>query len=137
MEGAPRTVKFALGENPKRNPNRYPNTRMGVQEIIRDHFLAARDYKAEWDRWEADRAKAGIPPRRDLRMEAIVDILDQELLVSSHGYRADEFLALVRLAEEFDFRIQTLQHGVEAYKIATELKNSNVAAVVWSDWGAF
>jgi imidazolonepropionase-like amidohydrolase len=137
LENAPRTVKFALGENPKRNPNRYPNTRMGVQEIIRDHFLAARDYQAEWARWEADRTKAGIPPRRDLRMEALVDILNQELLVSSHGYRADEFLALVRLAEEFGFRIQTLQHGVEAYKIATELKNSGVAAVVWSDWGAF
>lgn len=137
LENAPRTVKFALGENPKRNPNRYPNTRMGVQEIIRDHFLAARDYKAEWDRWNADRTKAGIPPRRDLRMEALVDILEQRLLVSSHGYRADEFLALVRLAEEFGFKVQTLQHGVEAYKIATELKNSGVAAVVWSDWGAF
>ena len=70
-------------------------------------------------------------------MEAILDILNQKLLVSSHGYRADEFLALVRLAEEFGFRIQTLQHGVEAYKIASELKKSGVAAVVWSDWGAF
>jgi imidazolonepropionase-like amidohydrolase len=135
IQGAPRTVKFALGENPKRSPNRYPNTRMGVQEIIRDHFLAARDYEKAWKRWEAD--KTGIPPRRDQRMEAILDILNQKLLVSSHGYRADEFLALVRLAEEFGFRIQTLQHGVEAYKIATELKNSGVAAVVWSDWGAF
>ncbi len=137
LENAPRTVKFALGENPKRNPNRYPNTRMGVQEIIRDHFLAAREYEAEWKRWEADRTRAGIPPRRDLRMDALVDILNQRLLVSAHGYRADEFLALVRLAEEFGFRIQTLQHGVEAYKIATELKNAGVAAVVWSDWGAF
>ena len=81
--------------------------------------------------------EAGIPPRRDLRMEAMLDILDQKLLVSSHGYRADEFLALVRLAEEFGFRVQTLQHGVEAYKIASELKKSGVAAVVWSDWGAF
>jgi imidazolonepropionase-like amidohydrolase len=70
-------------------------------------------------------------------MEAILDILGQELLISSHGYRADEFLALVRLAEEFDFRVQTLQHGVEAYKIAPELAASGVAAVVWSDWGAF
>lgn len=136
LQGAPRTVKFALGENPKRSPNRYPNTRMGVQEIIRDHFRAARDYEAEWKRWNAS-DKTGIPPRKDLRMEALLDILNQKLLVSSHGYRADEFLALVRLAEEFGFRIQTLQHGVEAYKIATELKNSGVAAVVWSDWGAF
>jgi len=135
LEGAPRTVKFALGENPKRSPNRYPNTRMGTQEIIRDHFLAARDYEKEWKRWETD--KTGIPPRRDLRMESLLDILNQKLLVSSHGYRADEFLALVRLAEEFGFRIQTLQHGVEAYKIASELNNSGVAAVVWSDWGAF
>jgi imidazolonepropionase-like amidohydrolase len=136
FQGAPRTVKFALGENPKRNPNRYPDTRMGVQEIIRDHFRAARDYEAEWKRWEAS-PKTGIPPRRDLRMESLLDILNQKLLVSSHGYRADEFLALVRLAEEFGFRIQTLQHGVEAYKIATELQRSGVAAVVWSDWGAF
>jgi imidazolonepropionase-like amidohydrolase len=135
IQGAPRTVKFALGENPKRSPTRYPNTRMGVQEIIRDHFLAARDYEKEWKRWEKE--KTGIPPRRDLRMESILDILNQKLLVSSHGYRADEFLALVRLAEEFGFRIQALQHGVEAYKIASELKKANVAAVVWSDWGAF
>ncbi len=135
IDGAPRTVKFALGENPKRSPTRYPNTRMGVQEIIRDHFLAARDYEKEWKRWESERT--GLPPRKDLRMEAILDILNQELLISSHGYRADEFLALVRLAEEFGFRVQTLQHGVEAYKIASELKEAGVAAVVWSDWGAF
>ncbi len=133
--GAPRTVKFALGENPKRSPTRYPNTRMGVQEIIRDHFLAARDYETEWKRWEKE--KTGLPPRRDLRMEAILDILNQKLLISSHGYRADEFLALIRLAEEFGFKVQALQHGVEAYKIASELKAAGVAAVVWSDWGAF
>ena len=135
LEDAPRTVKFALGENPKRRQGRYPDTRMGTQEIIRDHFLAARDYEREWQRWESD--GEGIPPRRDLRMEAILDILNQELLISSHGYRADEFLALVRLAEEFGFRVQTLQHGVEAYKIAPELAASGVAAVVWSDWGGF
>jgi imidazolonepropionase-like amidohydrolase len=135
LETDTRTVKFALGENPKRRQNRYPDTRMGTQEIIRDHFLAARDYEREWQRWEE--SHEGIPPRRDLRMEAILDILNQELLISSHGYRADEFLALVRLAEEFGFRVQTLQHGVEAYKIAPELAESGVAAVVWSDWGAF
>ncbi len=135
FENAPRTVKFALGENPKRRQERYPDTRMGTQEIIRDHFLAARDYEREWQHWETN--PEGLPPRRDLRMEAILDILDQELLISSHGYRADEFLALVRLAEEFGFRVQTLQHGVEAYKIAPELAASGVAAVVWSDWGGF
>jgi len=135
LETNSRTVKFALGENPKRRQGRYPDTRMGTQEIIRDHFLAARDYEREWQRWRD--SGEGIPPREDLRMEAILDILNQELLISSHGYRADEFLALVRLAEEFGFRVQTLQHGVEAYKIAPELAASGVAAVVWSDWGAF
>jgi imidazolonepropionase-like amidohydrolase len=137
LEGGTRTVKFALGENPKRccYEGRYPDTRMGTQEIIRDHFLAARDYEREWQEWEA--TGEGLPPRRDLRMEAILDILNQELLISSHGYRADEFLALIRLAEEFGFRVQTLQHGVEAYKIAPELAAAGVAAAVWSDWGGF
>jgi imidazolonepropionase-like amidohydrolase len=135
LADAPRTVKFALGENPKRRQGRYPDTRMGTQEIIRDHFMAARDYQRAWERWE--RTREGLPPRRDLRMEAIVDILNEDLRVQSHGYRQDEFLALVRLAEEFDFSLQALQHGLEAYKIAPELAASNVAAVVWSDWGAF
>ena len=137
LENATRTVKFALGENPKRccYEGRYPDTRMGTQAIIRDNFMAARDYEREWDRWEA--TGEGLPPRRDLRMEAILDILDQELLISSHGYRADGYLALVRLAEEFGFRVQTLQHAVEAYKIAPELAEAGVAAAVWSDWGAF
>jgi imidazolonepropionase-like amidohydrolase len=135
LEGAPRTVKFALGENPKRRENRYPDTRMGTMEIIRDHFKAARDYETEWATWEE--TGEGIPPRRDQRMEAILDILGQELLISSHGYRQDEFLALIRLAEEFGFRVQTLQHGVEAYKIAPELAAAGVGAVVWSDWSSF
>jgi imidazolonepropionase-like amidohydrolase len=135
FEESPRTVKFALGENPKRRAGRYPDTRMGTYQIIRDHFEAARDYEARWQEWE--RSRDGLPPRRDLRMEALLDILGQELLVSMHGYRQDEFLAVIRLAEEFGFRIQTLQHGVEAYKLAPELAASGVAAAVWSDWGAF
>jgi imidazolonepropionase-like amidohydrolase len=137
LEGATRTVKFALGENPKRCcfEGRYPDTRMGTQSIIRDHFMAARDYEREWQRW--GETGEGLPPRRDLRMEAILDILNQELLISSHGYRADGYLALIRLAEEFGFRVQTLQHAVEAYKIAPELAEAGVAAAVWSDWGAF
>jgi imidazolonepropionase-like amidohydrolase len=135
LADAPRTVKFALGENPKRRVGRYPDTRMGTQEIIRDHFMAARDYERRWQEWEAKHA--GLPPRRDLRMEALVDILNEELRVQSHGYRQDEFLALIRLAEEFDFSIQALQHALEAYKIAPELAASGVAAVVWSDWSSF
>ncbi|MEX0906784.1 MAG: amidohydrolase family protein, partial [Gemmatimonadota bacterium] len=75
LENPPRTVKFALGENPKRREDRYPDTRMGTQQIIRDHFMAARDYERAWQQWEA--TNEGLPPRRDLRMEALVDILNE------------------------------------------------------------
>jgi imidazolonepropionase-like amidohydrolase len=108
---------------------------MGVHQIIRDHFQAALDYRRTWQEWE--RTQQGLPPRRDLRMEAIVDMLEGELWISSHGYRQDEFLMVIRLAEEFGFKVRTLQHGVEAYKLAPELAASGVAAVVWSDWSSF
>jgi imidazolonepropionase-like amidohydrolase len=135
FEGAPRTVKFALGENPTRRANRYPDTRMGVEQIIRDHFVAARAYQQERQEWE--RARRGVEPRRDLRMDALVDILEGRILVMSHAYRQDEMLMLMRLAEEFDFRIAAFHHGVEAFKIAPELAAHGAAAAVWSDWGAF
>ncbi|MQA92070.1 MAG: amidohydrolase family protein [Gemmatimonas sp.] len=135
FEGAPRTVKFALGENPVRREGRYPDTRMGTQQIIRDHFKAAREYERTWAEWE--RTGEGLPPRRDLRMEALVDILNEDILVHSHAYRQDEILMLMRLAEEFDFRITAFQHSVEAYKVAPDLARHGAAATVWSDWGGF
>jgi imidazolonepropionase-like amidohydrolase len=135
LEGAPRTVKFALGENVKRRTERYPDTRMGTEQIIRDHFKAAREYEARWAEWEA--AGQGIPPRRDLRMEALVDILNGDILVQAHSYRQDEILMLMRLAEEFDLTIKAFHHGVEAYKVAPELRAHGAGAVVWSDWGGF
>ncbi|MGF1671857.1 MAG: amidohydrolase family protein, partial [Balneolaceae bacterium] len=136
FEGAPRTVKFALGENVKRvGTDRYPETRMGTQQIIADHFRAARDYQARWNEWE--RSGQGIPPRRDLRMEALVDILEEDILIQSHSYRQDEILMLARLAEEFDIKVKAFHHGVEAYKVAPELAEMGVGAVIWSDWSSF
>jgi imidazolonepropionase-like amidohydrolase len=135
FEGAPRTVKFALGENVVRSPNRYPNTRMGVEQIIRDHFLAAREYERTHRDWQ--RSRQGPQPRIDLRMQALVDILNGDILVMSHAYRQDEMLMLMRLAEEFGFRIHAFHHGVEAYKLGPELAAHGAAAAVWSDWGAF
>jgi imidazolonepropionase-like amidohydrolase len=135
FEGAPRTVKFALGENVKRRTNRYPDTRMGTEQIIRDHFMAAREYERTWREWE--RRRQGVPPRRDLRMEALVDIMNGDILVMSHAYRQDEMLMLMRVAEEFGFRIHAFHHGVEAFKLAPELAAHGAAAVVWSDWGGF
>ncbi len=136
FEGAPRTVKFALGENPVRRAGRYPDTRMGVDEIIRDHFRAARAYEATWRDWERN-GRRGLQPRRDLRMDALVDILNGEILIQSHCYRQDEILMLMRLVEDFDFRVHAFHHGVEAYKVAPELAAHGAAAVVWSDWSSF
>jgi len=136
INDAPRTVKFALGENPKRvGTDRYPETRMGVEQLIADRFRMARDYEARWNEWED--TGEGLPPRRDLRLEAIVDILNEDILIQSHSYRQDEILALMRLAEEFDFTIKAFHHGVEAYKVAPELAEHGAGAVVWSDWGGF
>jgi imidazolonepropionase-like amidohydrolase len=135
FEGAPRTVKFALGENVVRSQQRYPNTRMGVEQIIRDHFLAAREYERAHQQWQ--RSRQGVQPRTDLRMQALVDILNGDILVMSHAYRQDEMLMLMRLAEEFGFRIHAFHHGVEAFKIAPEIAAHGAAAVVWSDWGSF
>ncbi|MEX0944565.1 MAG: amidohydrolase family protein [Balneolaceae bacterium] len=136
IDDAPRTVKFALGENPKRVGNdRYPETRMGTEQIIADRFNMARDYERRWNEWEAN--GEGLPPRRDLQLDALVDILNMDILVQSHSYRADEILMLMRLAEDYDFRIKAFHHGVEAYKVAPELAEHGAGAVVWSDWSSF
>jgi imidazolonepropionase-like amidohydrolase len=136
FEGAPRTVKFALGENVKRRTDRYPDTRMGTEQIIRDHFLAAREYRRR-ARGVAAQPPRASEPRRDLRMEALNEILAGEILIMSHAYRQDEMLMLMRLAEEFGTRIAAFHHGVEAYKIAPEIAAHGAAAVVWSDWSSF
>jgi imidazolonepropionase-like amidohydrolase len=136
IEGAPRTVKFALGENPKRvGTDRYPETRMGTEQIIEDRFNMARDYEAEWQRWEE--TGEGIPPRKDLRLDALLGIINGDIIIQSHSYRQDEILTLMRLAERFDFKIGAFHHGVEAYKVAPELAEHGAGAVVWSDWSSF
>lgn len=136
IEGAPKTVKFALGENPKRvGSGRYPDTRMGVEQIISDRFSNALDYRAQWAAWE--RNKSGIPPRRDLRLEALLEMIDGTILIQSHSYRQDEILALMRTAERFGITVKAFHHGVEAYKVAPELAAHGAGAVVWSDWSSF
>ena len=145
---APPGIKFALGENPKRShgqvqpgqQRRYPATRMGVEETIRDAFVRARDYKAAWDDYNARlkrNEKNLIAPRRDLELEPIVEILEGKRFVHSHGYRAEEFLMLLNLAEEFGFRIRTLQHGLEAYKIAPEIARHGAGVSIFVDNWAY
>ena len=124
-------IKFALGENVKRSsqPNqpgvtrRYPNTRMGVEEVIRDAFTRARDYKRTWDEYRAAAGKNKdlIPPRRDLQLEPLVEILEGKRYVHAHCYIASEILMLISLADEFGFKIKTFQHVLEGYKVAKEI----------------
>jgi imidazolonepropionase-like amidohydrolase len=149
FEGAPRGIKFALGENPKRanfkrpGVDRYPGTRMGVEATIRDAFLEARAYKKEWDAYGAQLAalKPGAPrplaPRKDLRLEELKDILEGKVFVHAHCYRADEILMLIRVADEFGFKIRTFQHVLEGYKVASEIARHGAGGSTFIDWWAF
>ena len=146
FEGAMPGIKFALGENPKRSrsvgrpgPRRYPNTRMGVMDVIRQAFIKAREYKAEWDDYNRRQAAGErmIPPRRDLQLDPLVEILEGKRLVHSHCYRQDEILELIRLAEEFGFKIATFQHVLEGYKVAREIAAHGAGASTFSDWWGY
>jgi imidazolonepropionase-like amidohydrolase len=146
FEGAMPGIKFALGENVKQTRlggqvgvRRYPITRMGVEYVIRDALTRARAYQENWQ--EYDRLKkAGrdvVPPRRDLQLEPLVEVLDGTRLVHAHAYRADEILMLIRVADEFHFKIGTFQHVLEGYKVAREIAEHGAGASTFSDWWGF
>lgn len=152
FEGSTPGIKFALGENPKRrgeppeNPfqpspiaPRYPGTRMGVEDVIREAFTEARIYKAGLDRYVAARKRGEnvLPPARDLKLEPLVEVLEGKRFVHAHCYRADEILMLMRVAEDFGFRIRTLQHVLEGYKVAKEIAAHGAGASTFSDWWAY
>ncbi len=142
FEGAKPGLKFALGENPKRERTtpRYPGTRMGVEDVIRQAFAEARNYVQQWDAYKKRSAsgdRTAIPPRKDLKLEPIVEVLRGERLAFVHGYRADEMLMMMRLAEEFGFRVNSFEHGFEGYKIARELTAHGAVVSTSSDWWAY
>lgn len=134
MEGAMPGIKFALGENPRGvnwNPNgsRYPQTRMGVEAIIRDRLTAGKAY--------AENGMRTPDGRVDLELQAIAEILKGERLIHCHSYRQDEILMLCDLAEEFGFKIGTFQHGLEVYKVAEAVQKHAIGASIFSDWWAY
>jgi len=146
FQGAPPGIKLALGENPKRvgsnppedRPRRYPASRIGVEDVIRSAFLAAREYQQQWEAWERKpESEKRIPPRKDLALEPLVEVLRGERLVHAHCYRADEILMLIRLAEEFGFTIATFQHVLEGYKVADRIAQHGAGASTFSDWWAY
>ncbi|MDQ2898576.1 MAG: amidohydrolase family protein [Acidobacteriota bacterium] len=148
FQGAMPGIKFALGENPKRRgaaPSfgatavRYPATRMGVEDVIREAFTEAKAYQASWREYDAKKAKGevAIPPARDLKLEPLVEVLEGKRLVHAHCYRQDEILMLLRVADEFGFKIRTLQHVLEGYKVAKEIAAHGAGASTFSDWWAY
>ena len=148
VDGYKPVLKMALGENPKRSgvrqigvaiPPRYPATRMGVEDVIREAFTKAVAYRQSWRDYEATvkRGEKPLPPRRDLKLEPLVDALEGRSLVHVHCYRADEILMILRLADEFGFQVKALIHVLEGYKVAKEIAAHKATATAFSDWWAY
>ena len=136
-------VKFALGENVKFRNGRFPNTRLGVEATLNRAFMEALDYRRVWLEYEQAKRQAGgaadrlLEPRRDLRLEALTDILNHQKFIHSHCYRADEILMLLRVAENHGIRVQSLQHVLEGYKVAPEIAKHGASCSTFADWWAY
>jgi imidazolonepropionase-like amidohydrolase len=146
--GAPRTMKMACGENPKRvyGENGAPQTRMGEVSILRQAFFEAQEYLAQRNSWNDERetwcenpesGDAPEPRSVNLAMETLAGVLQGETLVQIHCYRADEMLVQMQLADEFGYRIRSFHHAVEAYKIRDALAEYEISVSTWADWWGF
>ena len=130
-------LKHALGENVKRSASRYPNTRMGTEQIIRDTYQRAIDYNNKWKAWNALKPAeriGKIAPRRDLELDAIVDVLEKRSFIACHTYVQSEGTMLMDIARDFGVKVNTFIHFNEGYKIADQIKEHGAAASVFSDW---
>jgi len=141
--GAPQSIKFASGENPKRvygSRDQLPSTRMGNFEVQREALVAAQDYMREWDDYNA-KAKRGekdaTPPKHDLKLDALADVLRGKLLVQIHCYRADELLTEMAMAKEFGYKLRAFHHALEAYKVADQLAANGIGIATFSDWWGY
>jgi imidazolonepropionase-like amidohydrolase len=146
FEGAPPTIKFALGENVKQSnwgekvTNRFPQTRMGVQAFYANRFTAARQYLQAWTNYNKavqSGAPAPVPPARDLELEALGEILQGKRFIHCHSYRQDEILMFIRLMQSFGVQVAAMHHVLEGYKVADELAAAGVGASSFSDWWAY
>ena len=138
MPGAPYGLKMACGENPSRvygGRNSSPATGMGNVAGYRAAFIAAREYKAKWDKWRED--GEGSPPTRNLELETLAGVLDGSILIQNHCYRADEMAVMIDIAREFGYRITAFHHAVEAYKVAPLLAREGICADMWTGWWGF
>jgi imidazolonepropionase-like amidohydrolase len=134
---APHGLKMACGENPKRfygSQGRAPSTRMGNVAGYRAAWIAASDYR---DKMNAAANGEGEAPIRDLQLETLAGVLNGEILVHNHCYRADEMSVMLEIAKEFGYKVTAFHHGVEAYKIADLLRENDTCAAIWADWYGF
>ncbi|MHA4808763.1 amidohydrolase family protein [Flavitalea flava] len=136
-------IKFALGENVKRttsrNNNRFPDTRMGVEEVLMDAFTRARDYENQRKTAEAGKKKGAgsVAVRRDLELDALVEIINKKRFITCHSYVQSEITSLMRVAEKFGFRVNTFTHILEGYKVADKMKEHGANVSTFSDWWAY
>jgi imidazolonepropionase-like amidohydrolase len=140
---APGSIKFASGENPKRvygGRDQLPSTRMGNFEVQREALVQAQDYMRDWDAYNA-KVKRGdkdaIPPKHDLKLDALVDVLRGKLMVQIHCYRADEMLTEIAMAKEFGYNLRAFHHALEAYKVADQLAANNIGIATFADWWGY
>jgi imidazolonepropionase-like amidohydrolase len=140
---APGSIKFASGENPKRvygGRDQLPSTRMGNFAVQRAALVEAQDYKKEWDAYN-EKVKRGdkdaTPPKHDLKLEALDDVLNRKLMVQIHCYRSDEMLTEMAMAKEFGYNLRAFHHALEAYKIADQLAANNVGIATFADWWGY
>jgi imidazolonepropionase-like amidohydrolase len=151
FKGADGFIKFALGENVKRSAStqgnaRYPDTRMGVEQVLIDAFPRAKDYKKSWDEYNAKKdelTKAKKPltglvmPRRDLELDALVEILDKKRFITCHSYVQSEITGLIDVADKAGFKVNTFTHILEGYKVADKMLKHGANASTFSDWWAY
>ena len=143
MAGAPRTIKFALGENPTRvhgGGGIVPRTRMGVEFVIRQAFSQAREYMNAWDNYDKQKAQKGFrgaPPAYNYRLATLADVLRGNIIVHCHSYRADELQMMLKVAKDFGIKRLVFQHVNEGFKVAPEIAAQGAMASVFSDWWAY
>ncbi|MFK7001330.1 amidohydrolase family protein [Flavobacterium oreochromis] len=144
FQNSPQFIKFALGENVKQSnwgisdPTRFPQTRMGVEQVFIDYFTRALEYDKNWKQFNAQ-GKSGImkQPRVDIELQTIAEIINRKRFISCHSYVQSEILSLMRIAEKFNFKVNTFTHILEGYKVANEMKEHGVGASTFSDWWAY
>jgi imidazolonepropionase-like amidohydrolase len=144
FKGSAPFIKFALGENVKRSPanagqqNRFPDTRMGVEEVLTDAFTRAKDYERSWKEYESARNKKGnTAPRRDLELDALVEILNNKRFITCHSYVQSEITSAMRVADKMGYKVNTFTHILEGYKVADKMKAHGANASTFSDWWAY